>query len=217
MKLSLLISIPVIAISLFIWHKSIAEKARNEIVFIGDSITFGSTLKDPQRNSYPAIIQQNLKKTASVHNLGVPGAMISLTHPFSFCKTKEFLKLQQLKPDLAFIMLGTNDSTLSKGELKLDYSFEYLSSELKKINPRVKIIYIMPPEIKGTQIFHKNDFLEEEIIPILSRLCKKNNIKTISLKKIIDNSCYAPDLLHINKKGHLLIADKIVPIIRDLI
>lgn len=78
------------------------------VACIGDSITFGARLDDPEKESYPAHLQQLLGEQYNVVNLGVGGCtLIRKGKPTVW---NELPKIKATAPDIVLISLGTNDT-----------------------------------------------------------------------------------------------------------
>ncbi len=89
-----------------------AEKIK--VACIGDSITFGSGLKKPHKESYPAQLQNLLGETYAVRNFGSPGRGI-LRHTDrgpekrAYIFTPENREALAWNPDVVICNLGIND------------------------------------------------------------------------------------------------------------
>jgi len=77
---------------------------------VGDSITAGSGLAQPELSSYPAVLGQLLGNAYEVRNFGVSGATLLKDGDHSYAATPEFEAARQFLPQIVVIALGTNDS-----------------------------------------------------------------------------------------------------------
>ena len=130
------------------------------IIYIGNSITQGALLEDPELNSPPAqstkiLIDGNVFKSVSFSNQGVSGStsvdFLPLTNTL-FTKVKEAANrfYQDKNAILLFsIMLGTNDSA-SNGANGAPVSSRQYSTNLKAIID--ELIYLYP---KALFVIHK--------------------------------------------------------------
>ena len=141
-----------IALVLFCIFFPIAAMAQQlRIACIGNSITAGARLTQPQTESYPAVLSAMLKQDEylnyEVKNFGIGGAtMLRYGKPNLW---RLIDSLQNFKPDIVIIKAGTNE-TVSKllfnwehiNEFEKDYS-DYVSL-IRKINLTCRIIVCSP-------------------------------------------------------------------------
>jgi lysophospholipase L1-like esterase len=146
---SILPRVTFVVICLFCSFTVHAQKAR--IACIGNSITAGARLTQPQTESYPAVLSAMLKQDEylnyEVKNFGIGGAtMLRYGKPNLW---RLIDSLQNFKPDIVIIKAGTNE-TVSKllfnwehiNEFEKDYS-DYISL-IRKINPACRIVICSP-------------------------------------------------------------------------
>ena len=82
--------------------------AQNKIIkvaCIGNSVTYGYSLKNPPTESYPSQLQNLLKEKYEVKNFGHSGATLLRKGHNPYYKTKEFSEAIQFIPDIAIIHL----------------------------------------------------------------------------------------------------------------
>lgn len=129
-----------------------AVKAQNvRIACIGNSITFGARLDNPDIESYPAVLAQMLKANDylnyEIKNFGIGGATILRFGTPNLWRLLD--SLPAFVPDIVVIKAGTNE-TVGKprlnwehiDEFEKDYS-EYIA-EIRKVNPNCKVIICSP-------------------------------------------------------------------------
>ena len=84
------------------------SKPKIKIACVGDSITFGARLENPENDSYPAQFQKLLGDGYVVSNFGVGGAtLLRKGRPTVW---NQLSKIMESKPDVVVISLGTNDT-----------------------------------------------------------------------------------------------------------
>jgi len=83
-----------------------------KLACIGDSITYGSGIKQRTKNHYPAQLGHWLGDKWRVRNFGVSGATLLRDGDKPYPKQKLYEQALKWQPDIAVIMLGTNDSKL---------------------------------------------------------------------------------------------------------
>lgn len=87
------------------------EKIR--IACIGDSITEGYGTRDPERDSYPAVLQRILGPDVEVRNFGISGFCVLDTADCPYRSTMQYQASLRYKPDIVIVMLGSNDSKIA--------------------------------------------------------------------------------------------------------
>lgn len=131
-----------------------AQAQKTKIVCIGNSITAGARLLNPEVESYPAVLSKILKEKEylnyEVKNLGIGGAtMLKFGQPNLWPLLDS---LKRIVPDIVIIKAGTNE-TVGKprfnweniAEFEKDYS-DYIHT-IKKINPNCKIVLCSPSDM----------------------------------------------------------------------
>lgn len=182
------------------------------VACIGNSVTFGYGLKNPENESYPSVLQGLLGQKYQVKNFGLSGATLLKRGHRPYYKTKQFEEVMSFKPDVAIIHLGLNDTDPRdwpefKDDFKSDYS--WLIDTLRKQNPNVKLficrltpIFNGHPRFKsGTRDWYWQ--IQQQIIEI----ARANHTGLIDLTSVLYNR---PDLfadnLHPDKEGAAIIA-----------
>ncbi len=84
--------------------------AQVRVACLGDSITFGARIADRDHSSYPGWLHDFLAPSYQVRNFGVGGATLLYEADRPYAKTKAFREALDWQPDIAFIILGTNDT-----------------------------------------------------------------------------------------------------------
>ncbi len=80
------------------------------IACVGDSITFGATIKNRTQHCYPAELGGLLGKKYEVRNFGVNGATLLKRGDRPYWKLPAFKAATDFAPTIVIIKLGTNDT-----------------------------------------------------------------------------------------------------------
>lgn len=81
-----------------------------KVACIGNSITYGTGIKDREHFSYPVQLQKMLGDKYLVGNFGKPGATLLNHGHRPYMQQEEFKKAMAFKGDIAVIHLGINDT-----------------------------------------------------------------------------------------------------------
>jgi len=81
-----------------------------KVACVGDSITYGDTLSDPETEAYPARLKEKLGSPYNVTNYGYGGTGVQKNARSSYWNNEEYKLSRDADPDAVIIMLGTNDT-----------------------------------------------------------------------------------------------------------
>lgn len=193
-------------------HGASAQREKVKVACIGNSVTYGYGLKSPEKEAYPAVLQNLLGASFEVGNFGFSGATLLKKGHKPYYKTDVFAKAMDFKADVAIVHLGLNDTDPRNWpEYRSDFEGDYswLLDTLRKQNPKVKLyvcrltpIFSEHPRFKsGTRDWY---WQIQELIPAIA---KANQAQLIDLNTPLHNR---PDLfadnLHPDQEGAAIIA-----------
>lgn len=191
-------------------HFAFGQKEKTKIACIGNSITYGYTLKHPEKNSYPALLQEQMGDKYIVKNFGHSGATLMRKGYNPYYKTKEFKAALAFAPDEAIICIGINDTdprTWPKYKDQFIPDYNWLIDTLKSVNPEMKVyICSLMPVFTGHPRFMSStyDWFWEAQRKI-KKVAKTNGLQYIDLYSAFHSH---PNLitdawtLHPNAKGY---------------
>jgi acyl-CoA thioesterase I len=131
--------------------RSSAQVSKIRIACIGNSITAGARVLNPELQSYPAVLSEMLYEKGyanyGVKNFGIGGAtMIRFGTPNLW---RLLDSLQVFSPDVVIIKVGTNETVSAPrynwehiGDFEKDYS-DYINA-IRRINPNCRFILCSP-------------------------------------------------------------------------
>ena len=86
------------------------ERKIVKIACVGNSITYGSGIKNQFQNSYRGLISQLLGEGYDVRNFGISGRVLLNKGDRPYMHEQKFRDLLAFQPDIVTIKLGTKDS-----------------------------------------------------------------------------------------------------------
>ncbi|MFP6899847.1 MAG: GDSL-type esterase/lipase family protein [Opitutales bacterium] len=208
---------PVITAWLGLWTTASfgAEPAQAEpfrIACLGDSITFGASIKNRQENCYPAQLDRMLGQRATVRNFGVNGATLLKKGDKPYWRQGAYKNAREFKPNLVIIKLGTNDSKPKNWKHKADYVGDYValikSFQGLDSQPEVWVCYPVPAYPGRWGITDK--VMKEEVVPLIDEVAKQSKVKIIDLYAALsDKKSFFPDRVHPNAEGAKVMVETI--------
>lgn len=87
-----------------------AKDGQIKVACVGDSITYGMSVINWPKNTYPAQMSEKLGDDYHVLNFGFSGKTAQENNEESYRATKLYEKSKDYNPDIVILMLGSNDS-----------------------------------------------------------------------------------------------------------
>ena len=189
---------------------------KETIACIGDSITFGSGVLSPKKNSYPAILGRLLGERYEIFNYGLPGRTALRSGDQPYAEEREYRKSLERKASTYIIMLGTNDSkTFNWKEDEYPKDLEELVRTYKDLPNVPKILLMKPPKafpVLGGIIRYdiQDSIIRHEICEDVGTIATKYNFDVVDLYHLTkDHPEWFVDGVHPNKEGNQAIAERI--------
>ncbi len=182
--------------------------------FIGNSITIGTGLSNPEIECYPSQIGLLLKEkygdTCQIANFAVSGRTMLKKGDFPIWNEVSFQKALNYAPDICFIMLGTNDSKPQNWDIyghEFAKDYQSMIDTFLKRNPSTKFIMCLPPPAFAVQWGIRDNIIKNSIIPIIDSLAKVNHALVIDFyNTLLDSSYLFPDAIHPDARGAKVMA-----------
>jgi len=197
-----------------------AEKIR--IACIGDSITYGSGIKD--RNSkYPALLQKLLGDKYEVKNFGNPGRGIIKSSKRgrgmrAFIFQKEHKAALEFKPHYVICNLGINDIDACRSGKWNEFTPDYIelikTYKALSTKPKIFIWNKLAPLEKGHRCFNWPEPFPMRLH--LNEVIKKTRVFEIDMfsPMIARPGLFLKDAIHPNAAGAKVIAEETARILR---
>lgn len=174
------------------------------VACIGDSITRGSGYSDKLQNSLGA--------NYSVRNFGFDSTTVLLNTDMPYIYQIEFNRSKHFLPNIAIVMLGTNDARTDYFKSIDNFISDYrtLINELQALESEPKIFLVKPPPLFANIFSLENKNLVEGIIPRIEQVANDKGLEVIDIYSALENHPeYFPDGVHPNSEGATIIANTV--------
>ena len=203
------------------WLRSFKAPRKDavRVACIGNSITFGAGIRNRSRDSYPSVLARMLGDNYWVKNFGVSARTMLNKGDHPYMNEPAYKNALAFNPNIVVIKLGTNDSKSFNWKYKADFmkdaqtmidAFKVLPSQ-----PKIYLCYPSKAYLTGDGI--NDDIISKEIIPMIKKLAKKNDLSVIDLHTAMDGMPELfPDRIHPNEKGAQVMAKAVYQSISTL-
>ena len=185
---------------------------KTKVACVGDSITYGSTIEDREKFSYPAQLQNLLGEKFEVKNFGVSGTTLLSRGDSPYVKTKEYVAAQAYKPEVVVINLGTNDSKPQNWKHKKHFKKDYqnMINAFKNLPTKPRVYVCLPTPAFPERWGIRDSIIKEETIPMLKELAFEMNLPMIDFyTPLVGKADHFPDKVHPNKIGAAVLARRV--------
>ncbi|HIW66468.1 MAG TPA: hypothetical protein H9879_09595 [Candidatus Alistipes intestinipullorum] len=196
-----------LSVSLFAQDAAL-EKTR--VACIGNSITFGASLANPAKDSYPSVLGQMLGNEYTVRNFGVSGRTLLSLGDFPYMKESAFCRALEFEPDIVIIMLGTNDSKPQNWAHCEDFErdLQTMIDRFSDLESQPRIMLAYPPKAYNIKGGICDSVIVHGVIPRIRRVAAKNGLDIIDMHAVTDGmEENFPDKVHPNPQGQLVLAE----------
>ena len=181
-----------------------------KLACVGDSITWGFTIVNRGKYSYPAVLQQLLGEGFEVRNFGHNDAAARFDADTPYVSKKAYRDSLAWEPDIVLLMLGTNDTkpwNWNPGIFREDYLRLVQSYLSLPSSPRVvlvapiRIFKLIPVTILNP------DVLEEGVRPAIRDIAAQLHLQLVDLYDLFDSARLCRDGVHPQRDGARLLAE----------
>ena len=203
------------------WLRSFKAPRKDavRVACIGNSITFGAGIKNRSRDSYPSVLARMLGDSYWVKNFGVSARTMLNKGDHPYMNEPAYKNALAFNPNIVVIKLGTNDSKSFNWKYKADFmkDAQNMINAFKGLPSQPKIYLCYPSKAYLTGDGINDDIISKEIIPMIKKLAKKNNLSVIDLHTAMDGMPELfPDRIHPNEKGAQVMAKAVYQSISTL-
>ena len=193
------------------WLRSFKAPRKDavRVACIGNSITFGAGIKNRSRDSYPSVLARMLGDNYWVKNFGVSARTMLNKGDHPYMNEPAYKNALAFNPNIVVIKLGTNDSKSFNWKYRADFmkDAQTMIDAFKGLPSQPKIYLCYPSKAYLTGDGINDDIISKEIIPMIKKLAKKNDLSVIDLHTAMDGMPELfPDRIHPNEKGAQVMA-----------
>ncbi|MDE5678188.1 GDSL-type esterase/lipase family protein [Phocaeicola sp.] len=183
-----------------------------KVACVGNSITYGIGVADPDKESYPAQLQHMLGEEYVVQRFGKPGATLLNKGHRPFMKQQEFRDALNFAADVVVIHLGVNDTDPRDWPNYRDAfitDYRALIDSFRVANPKCRILIARLTPIadrhprfeSGTRDWHG------EIQLAIETIARNAQVQLIDFHSLLYSYPYMlPDAVHPDKEGAAILA-----------
>ncbi len=194
---------------------TLVASAQTKVACVGNSVTYGATIQNPEQNSYPAQLQRMLGEGYEVANFGRSGATLLSRGHNPYIKTEQYQAAKAFAADIVVIHLGLNDTDPRNWpNFKDDFATDYSSliDSLKQNNKDARVIIA-----RLSPIFHWHPRFEAgtrdwyyEVQYLIEAVAEHKGVELIDFQEVLHSSPQLmPDALHPNEQGAELLAKRV--------
>ena len=198
--------------------------SQTRIACVGDSITYGATIRDKSHDSYPAQLGTMLGRKYSVKNFGASGYTLQESCDRPYTSHKRYKKSLDFKPDVVLIMLGTNDTKpynwISTEAFQDDYRQLILSYQELPSSPDVILMppaSVFPENFNPAKPYKIRAGVAGEAAKAVRELAKELGLPFIDIHEVTAShpEFFLQDGVHPNELGAKAIARTVYEALKD--
>ena len=198
--------------------------SQTRIACVGDSITYGATIRDKSHDSYPAQLGTMLGRKYSVKNFGASGYTLQESCDRPYTSHKRYKKSLDFKPDVVLIMLGTNDTKpynwISTEAFQDDYRQLILSYQELPSRPDVILMTpasVFPENFNPAKPYKIRSGVAGEAAKAVRELAKELGLPFIDIHEVTAShpEFFLQDGVHPNELGAKAIARTVYEALKD--
>ena len=205
-------SILLLLLCLFSLWAVAQEKKLVKIACVGNSITYGSGIKNQFQNSYPGLLSQLLGEGYDVRNFGISGRVLLNKGDRPYMHEQKFRDFLAFQPDIVTIKLGTNDSKPWNWRYGKDFKKDLteMLDILQDLPSKPKIYLCLPVPAVNSNFGINDSVITNGIIPVIHSVAKKRHLPVIDLYTVLKpHPDYYVDGIHPCEPGAALIAGEL--------
>ena len=189
------------------------------VACIGDSITWGFTLLNPWKQSYPALLREMLGEGYEVRNFGYNDASARFDADMPYVDKRVYRESLAWNPDVVLLMLGTNDTKTRNWDpaiFRRDY--RRIVDAYRALPSAPRVILVAPIRIfpiMGLPLLGVHpETMEEGVRPAIREIAEETGLELVDLRDLFTDTTYCRDGVHPQKTGARMLAEAIFNAVR---
>jgi sialate O-acetylesterase len=182
------------------------------IVCVGDSITYGYKLPDPAKDSYPTQLSRKATGQWTIANLGVNGATVVTKGDIPYTSQSQYQQLMKMSPDVAVIMLGTNDMKDNNWLFVSDFVQDYsrMVKTIQNLPSHPQVIVCSIPPIFADYPNGLNAERQQQINTLVRNVVELTGAEYLDVSNsLLGKSVFFIDGVHPNNAGAIALANMV--------
>ncbi len=174
------------------------------IACIGNSITYGASIKNRARDCYPAQLSRMLGEKWQVRNFGVGGATLLKKGDLPYWNQQAFKDALAYNPHVVVIKLGTNDTKPQNWKYKDEFATDYadMIDRFAELPSSPRICICQPVPAYGERWGISETRIKNEAVPLIIQVARSKHVPVIDLYEPLSGKPELfPDQIHPNAKG----------------
>ena len=184
------------------------------IACVGDSITWGFTIVNRRKYSYPALLQQRLGAEYEVRNFGYNDASARFDADTPYVKKSVYQESLAWNPDVVLLMLGSNDTKKRNWDPEIfRRDYKRIVESYLKLPSQPRVILIAPIQI--FQPMHipllglYTETMENGVRPAIREIAAEMGLELVDLVNLFTDSKYMMDGVHPQREGARMLEEAI--------
>lgn len=194
-----------------------AEDEKIRISCVGDSITAGAGVENPQVNGYPVVLGKLLGDKYESKNFGVSGTTLLKKGDNPYWNQGAFKAATEFKPNIVVIKLGTNDTKPQNIKFKEEFATDLAAmvDHFQGLPSKPKVFLCLPVPAYATQWGINEAGIKEMVFPAVQQVAKDKGCPVIDLHTALsDKPEMFPDKIHPNAAGAAVLAKTVADAIQ---
>ena len=192
------------------------------IACVGDSITWGFTIVNRRKYSYPALLQQRLGAEYEVRNFGYNDASARFDADTPYIRKSVYQESLDWNPNVVLLMLGSNDTKKRNWDPEIfRRDYKRIVESYQKLPSEPRVILIAPIQI--FQPMHipllglYTETMENGVRPAIREIAAEMGLELVDLVNLFTDSKYMMDGVHPQREGARMLEEAIFNGINHLI
>ncbi len=202
-----------------VWIDYVNDGGPIKVACVGDSITFGSAIKERVKKCYPARLQKMLGEKYIVRNFGKSARTLLKQGDHPYWREKIYRDALAFNPNYVIIKLGTNDVKPRNWKHKYEFKSDLkeLASSFSSLPTRPEVFLSFPVPVEKSKWGITDKKVSKELIPLIREVAEETGLPIIDFYSAVPagEGLFAADGVHPNAGGAGKIAETVYQHLRE--